>query len=125
MSDPLHSQRLIIDDQGEGRKKFRPSDWVERISASLASFGADQRLRYSEHVHPCIIQGQKCLVVSRRLKETHPGFYDFIMEFATSNHLRIQEDRRLAPRPVPCERRQRQWRYAEEAAPVPRRASSL
>jgi len=123
MSDPSSPQGLIIDDQGEGRKKFRPSDWVERISASLASFGTDQRLRYSEYVQPCIIQGQKCLVVSRRLKESHPGLYEFIMHFATSNHLRIQEDRRLAPRPVPCERRCREWRYDEESAPP--QASSL
>ncbi|MFQ5487224.1 MAG: DUF3579 domain-containing protein [Gammaproteobacteria bacterium] len=123
MSDPSYSQRLIIDDQGEGRKKFRPSDWVERISASLANFGADQRLRYSEHVQPCIIQGQKCLVVSRRLNETHPELYEFIMHFATSNRLRIQEDRRMAPRPVPRERRCQEWRYEEE--PAPRQASSL
>ncbi len=123
MSDPSYPQRLIIDDQGEGRKKFRPSDWVERISASLASFGTDQRLRYSEHVQPCIIQGQKCLVVSRRLNETHPELYEFIMQFATSNRLRIQEDRRVTPRPVPRERRRQEWRLEEDSAP--RQASSL
>ncbi|HHH35828.1 MAG TPA: DUF3579 domain-containing protein [Gammaproteobacteria bacterium] len=118
------SERLIIDDQGEGRRKFRPSDWVERISASLASFGADQRLCYSAHVQPCIIQGRKCLVVSRRLHETHPEFYQFVMDFARRNRLRIQEDRRQTPRPVSRERRRQAWHY-EEDAPPPRRASSL
>lgn len=125
MSDSVHSQRLIIDDQGEGRKKFRPSDWVDRISATLAAFGTDKRLRYMEEVHPCIIQGKKCLVVSRQLKETHPEIYEFIMHFATSNHLRIQEDRRVAPRPVPCERRSQAWHYEEKTEITQRQASSL
>ncbi len=116
MGDPGQATHFIIADQGEGRKRFRPSDWVERISASLASFGADQRLRYSEHVHPCIIDGRKCLVVSRGLREAHPAFYEFVMQFARSNHLHIQEDRRQAPQPVARERRRHPWHYDASAA---------
>ena len=127
MSRYIDDERLIIDGHREGGPKFRPSDWVERISASLASFGPDQRLRYSELVHPCIIDGRKCLVVSRRLRETYPEFYHFVMAFARSNQLRIQEDRRRTPRAVDQERRRRPWQYAEDAPPsaAPRRASGL
>lgn len=116
MHDSEQATHLIIADQGEGRKRFRPSDWVERISASLASFGADQRLRYSEHVQPCIIEGRKCLVISRRLRKVHPEFYEFVIQFARSNQLRIQEDRRRMPRPVACERRRQPWPYDDQAA---------
>lgn len=79
-------------------KKLRPSDWIERISSTLASFGTDQRLQYSNAVAPCIIDGEKCLVVARNLNEVNPDAYDFVMGFAKSNQLCIREDRRVGDR---------------------------
>lgn len=74
--------------------RFRPSDWVERVSASLAKFDADNRLHYSREVRPCLIEGEKSLLVSKDLSRTNPDAYAFIMDFAKENNLRIQEDRR-------------------------------
>lgn len=104
--------RLIIDD-GEHDRRFRPSDWVERISATLASFGPDHRLRYSEFAHPCVIQGQKCLVITRGLRDTRPEVFAFILDFARRNGLRIQEDRRVQAVSVTRERRNARWSYSE------------
>lgn len=78
----------------EEGKKLRPSDWIERISSTLASFGTDQRLQYSSAVAPCMIDGEKCLVVARNLNELNPEAYKFVMGFAESNQLCIREDRR-------------------------------
>lgn len=103
--------RLIIDDRGND-KRFRPSDWVERISSVLASFGPDHRLRYSKFAHPCMIQGVKCLVITRGLQETHPEVFRFIVDFALRNRLRIQEDRRVQAVAVSRERRESTWSYA-------------
>ncbi len=121
MKDTPFRDRLIIDGNRENGSKFRPSDWVERISASLASFGPDNRLRYSSLVQPCVIQGQKCLVVARKLNQTHPELYDFILDFARRNELRIQEDRRKTDRPVARERRARQW--PQDGAMTPAQAT--
>ncbi len=79
-------------------KKLRPSDWIERISSTLASFGTDHRLQYSNAVAPCMINGEKCLVVARNLNEINPDAYDFVMGFAKSNQLCIIEDRRTGER---------------------------
>lgn len=98
-------ERLIIEGIREDNKKFRPSDWAERISATLASFGSDHRLRYSEYVHPCIINDEQCLIVNLKIKETCPEALDFILHFARQNKLRIQEDRRIAQQNVEVERR--------------------
>lgn len=76
------------------QKVFRPSNWAERVSAVLASFGPDHKLRYSEYAQPCIIDGTVCLVVARGTKQSNPDAYDFIMRFAKENNLRMQEDRR-------------------------------
>lgn len=103
--DELLDEHLIIEGVNEDNKVFRPSDWVERISDHLASFGADHRLRYSRAVRPCVIEGRKCLVVAKNLREKNPQFYDYVLKFARDNRLMIQEDRRHGPTTVHDERR--------------------
>ena len=87
----------------EDGRPFRPSDWVERISGQLATYGRDHRLHYSQHVHPCVIQGVNCLVVMKSLQDENPNAYQFILKFAADNQLRIQDDRRRQPRGTPAE----------------------
>lgn len=99
MDEGSDDDRWLIESVRNTGERFRPSDWIERMSASLASFGADHRLHYSSEVQPCIIEGKKCLLVRKGLLHTNPGAYEHIMHFAEQNNLRIQEDRRLQPRP--------------------------
>ena len=91
-------EKWVIRGVTEDGKKLRPSDWIERISSTLASFGTDQRLQYSNAVAPCVIDGEKCLVVARNLNDINPKAYDFVMGFAKSNQLTIREDRRTDER---------------------------
>ncbi|MCK5385817.1 MAG: DUF3579 domain-containing protein [Gammaproteobacteria bacterium] len=93
-----NDERWVIRGVTEEGRKLRPSDWIERISSTLASFGKDQRLQYSNAVAPCIIDGEKCLVVARNLNEINPEAYEFVMGFAKSNQLSIREDRRVGER---------------------------
>jgi len=92
---------LIISGVREDGRKLRPTDWVERISSALATFDENRRLRYSASVHPCIIDGEKCLVVARGLEQANPAAYAFVMEFARANGLRILTDRRTGERALP------------------------
>ena len=110
-SDQQPGDRLIIEGVNEDNKVFRPSDWVERIADHLASFGADHRLRYSRAVHPCMIDGCKCLVVAKDLQQQDPQFYEFVLKFARDNRLKIQEDRRCQQDEVNEDRRREAWDY--------------
>ena len=94
--------RVVIQSLKEDGSRLRPSDWIERISSILANFGDDNRLQYSNSVKPCIIKGQKCLVVARCLSDSNPEVYNFIMAFAKSNQLVVQEDRRQGDRALAC-----------------------
>ncbi len=94
-------ERLVIHGTRDDGSRLRPSDWIERISSTLASFGEDHRLRYEDSVRPCVIEGEKCLVVARGLQRSNPEAYAFIMAFAESNRLRIQIDRRHGERALP------------------------
>ena len=48
-----NDEKWIIRGVTEEGKKLRPSDWIERISSTLASFGSDHRLHYSNAVTSC------------------------------------------------------------------------
>ncbi len=86
--------------------KFRPGDWIERISATLASFSTSPSLmKAPTGAKPCVIDGEKCLVVESQLAKSNPAAYEFIMNFAYSNDLRIQQDRRCGAKTVTVERR--------------------
>lgn len=89
-----HSDTIIIGGIDNNGHKFRPSDWVERLASIISSFGEDQRLQYHRCAIPCTIQGVKSLVVDQRLQDNIPQAYEFIMDFAKNNNLRIQFDRR-------------------------------
>lgn len=108
---PSGNEQLIIQGISVDNKRFRPSDWVERISASMAVFGRDHKLRYSNYVQPCVIDGLRCIIVAENLSISNPEAYDFIMGFAHANRLCISEDRRHQPEPVENERRNQPWDY--------------
>ncbi len=49
-------------------KKFRPSDWADRLCGVMSAFGADNRMMYSPYVRPgCTLKGDKTVLVDARL----------------------------------------------------------
>ena len=80
----------VIEGIMEDGCRFRPSDWVERLADTLASFGSDHRLRYGS-ARPCFYNGQKCLLVQKTLEQENPEAFAFVKGFVLSNHLRIND----------------------------------
>lgn len=80
----------LIEGITEDGRRFRPSDWVDRLSSALASFGPDQRLRYGL-AQPCFVDGQKCLLVNERLETENPDGFEYVRGFARANGLRISD----------------------------------
>ena len=95
--------KLVIKSVNRDGRQFRPSDWIERISTQLATFGPDHRLHYSKAVQPKIIEGEKCLVVDQMLKEDDPSAYEFIMTFVEANRLQIIENCEIPPDAKPIQ----------------------
>lgn len=84
-------KKIIIEGMTEDGRKFRPSDWAERISGSLSTFGQDHRIHYSPLLQPTTLNGIKAIVVDPRLEEAAPETYAYIMNWAASNKLKIHE----------------------------------
>ena len=83
--------KLVIRSVNEDGRKFRPSDWIERISTTMATFGKDNRLHYSNDVRPSMVDGEKCLLVEISIKETNPTAFEYIMAFAKANRLQMSQ----------------------------------
>lgn len=82
-------KKIIIEGITKEGKAFRPSDWAERMSGSLACF-KNSRLHYSPLLQPSVNKdGYKCVLLDPKLKESSPQIYQSILEFAKNNQLKI------------------------------------
>lgn len=71
-------------------KRLRPSDWIERLSSTFATFGDDRRLCYAHGVNPGVLNGEPVLIIANQFAQANPSAYAYIMDFVTSNHLKMQ-----------------------------------
>ncbi len=90
-------QQIFIQGITRDGRPFRPSDWAERLAGAMASFrpgglrGATAHIGYSPYCFPQVIDGVKCVIVSEALRDLEPMAWDFVMNFARDNDLRIVE----------------------------------
>lgn len=88
MSEPKN-KKIIIEGVTPQGKAFRPSDWAERMSGTMASF-KNSRIHYSPLLQPSVNhEGYKCVLLDPKLKESSPEVYQAILDFAKSNKLKI------------------------------------
>ena len=83
------TSKIIIEGITKEGKKFRPSDWAERMSGALSSFQG-KRIHYDPRLVPMTNKnGNKCVLLDPALKESNPGLYQSIIGFAEKNELNI------------------------------------
>lgn len=87
----MNSDAIIIKGLTKAGRTFRPSDWAERLAGVMSTMGPDHRMVYSPYVKPMTINGVKCVVVNRRLKEQDAMAFNFIMSFAQDNDLLVED----------------------------------
>ncbi len=95
MKPKKHPEKTIeIFVQGLTRdgKQFRPSDWVDRMCSSFATFGENRKLRYSPYLRPEVLNGVRCLAVDLQLKVVNPEGFEHVMLFAEENQLNILDE---------------------------------
>ena len=85
----ISASDLIIKGVTTVGRRFRPSDWAERLSGVMSEFGVDNRVSYSPYVRPVVLEGVNCVVVSKKLKEVDPRAFRFLLDFARDNDLTV------------------------------------
>lgn len=88
-------------------KRFRPSDWAERLCGVLACYrlggiraGRDALIGYSPYVRPVTVAGMNCVVVDERLGEVEKMALSFVLNFARDNELVVTEGCSLPEAPA-------------------------
>lgn len=87
------TEEIVIRGLTTSGETFRPSDWAERISSVLSTYGIDHRMSYSPYVQPVTIDGVKSVVINLKLEETDPRGLNFLLNFARENDLQIVDKR--------------------------------
>lgn len=87
----LPNNAFIIVGLTTAGKKFRPSDWAERLCGVLSAFGAEKKMKYSPYVGPGDYNGEKAVFVDGRLHDIEPMAYRFVLNFANDNDLQVIE----------------------------------
>ena len=93
MSEDLelcYLDEIIIEGKTSDGKKFRPSDWVDRLCGMLADFER-QKVAYSPFLRPMMFKDMQCVAVKRELETTSPDAFKFLMQFAADNQLIVTD----------------------------------
>lgn len=97
--DPMvssSSSKLYILGMTQEGRTFRPSDWAERLAGVMSPFrpGGPQpgsHLGYSPWCIPTSLHGIKCVIVDRQLESAEVMAWDFVLNFAADNQLRVHD----------------------------------
>ena len=89
-------REVVIEGTTRAGKPFRPSDWAERLAGALSSFRPPGQtigahIGYSPYCVPRVVESVRCVIVNEALRELEPMAWDFVMNFARDNELRIHE----------------------------------
>jgi len=80
---------LIIQGTTLNGRTFRPSDWAERLSGVMSTFGCDHRMIYSPYVRPLTVNGVKSVSIDKKLRDVDARAYEFLLGFARDNELQV------------------------------------
>ncbi len=84
--------KIVIKGVTKDGRKFRPSDWAQRLATAVGTPGTDRRIRYHPKVKVATIDGINCVIVDKSLESSEPMLYSFLTEFADSNNLDIENN---------------------------------
>lgn len=91
-------KQVFIEGLTTDGKRFRPSDWAERLAGALSPFrpeaapGRAAFIGYSPYCVPRYLGGVKGVMVDARLRDLELMAWDFVMNFARDNSLVVIED---------------------------------
>ena len=88
------ANEVIILGINQSGRTFRPSDWAERLAGVMSQFRPGgprpgSHLGYSPWCVPNSVDGVRCVVVHRDLRDYDVMAWDFCMNFAKDNDLQV------------------------------------
>ena len=96
------ANEVIILGINQSGRTFRPSDWAERLAGVMSQFRPGgprpgSHLGYSPWCVPNSVDGVRCVVVHRDLRDYDVMAWDFCMNFAKDNDLQVLQGKPSLP----------------------------
>lgn len=88
-------QGLVILGKTSAGGRFRPSDWCERLHGVLRALDDDEAAELADMVHLINYEGDKAVLIDRRLQEANEQLFGFFSRFANDNNLQTVRIARL------------------------------
>lgn len=85
-----YKNKIIIKGITLEGKRFRPSDWAQRLTNAVASVGHNNRIIYHPNVTLAVIDGVNAVLIDHGMAASDPRLYAFLMKFAASNELQLE-----------------------------------
>ena len=85
----IKTSKIIIHGVTNDGRKFRPSDWAQRLTSAVATYGPSRRIKFHPKVQMATIEGINCVVVDVNLEDDEPLMFDFLVNFGKENNLKI------------------------------------
>ncbi len=85
------TNKIVIKGITTDGRKFRPSDWAQRIATAVGTLTSSRRIKFHPKVSISVIDGVNSIVIASELKDEEPMLYDFLIDFAENNNLEIQK----------------------------------
>lgn len=90
MTNP--ADKILIKGLTKDGKKFRPSDWAERLTGAVATFGRGRRIIFHPNVRMVTIDSICCVEIDVELENSDPLLFGFLMKFGEGNNLQISRE---------------------------------
>lgn len=91
MTDQPTSGKVLIRGVTRDGRKFRPSDWAQRLATAVGTPGPGRRIRWHPKVSMVTIDGLNCVAVDKSLEQEDPMLYEFLLNFARFNNLVVED----------------------------------
>jgi hypothetical protein len=92
MFAPQQEEWVILGRTLDG-EVFAIPDWAERLCGMLSAQAHDNRLSYSDYLHPARIEGLPAVVMRTSLVQADPQAFETIKRFVEENHLKHRPGR--------------------------------
>jgi len=86
----ITTNKIIIKGITANGKKFRPSDWAQRLTGAISTLGPGRRIIPHPKVSVSLIEGIPCVILDQKLEKDEPMLYSFLTKFADSNLLQVE-----------------------------------
>ncbi len=86
----MSTGKIVIKGLTVDGKRFRPSDWAQRLATAVGTISASRRIVFHPKVSIAMVDDFNCVVVDADLEQEEPLIFEFLMKFASENKLAME-----------------------------------